>query len=267
MASSEQHLGLTLANELAAQGRTGFTFAEAQACVNLSPTATANLLKRMVTDGLVDKVRRGHYVLRPLGVLGTPSVAEDVALAVRAAFGDTPHRLAYRTALYEHDLITHPLRSIQVATTKRTRSETLSGWPLRAVVEPEAELRVGSMRWNGTSMSDLERALLDAAHRPSLVGGVEVLVEAVAAASSRVDVDTLTQYARQLKRSAALRRIGSIADALDIDGLAHQLKPLSIPTSDIDLEPGTDQKTVWRDARWRLRWSHTVDELQAIAEQ
>lgn len=86
---------------LSAAGQTHFTFEEAVRRLQKSPTATANLLVRMVEGGLVDRVRRGHYVLRALGVLGTPTAAEDIALAVRSAFREVPHRLVYRTTLYE----------------------------------------------------------------------------------------------------------------------------------------------------------------------
>ena len=258
---------LGFANELAATGHVGFTFAEAQHRLGKSPTATANLLKRMAGKGLIDRVCRGHYVLRPLGFLGTPSVAEDVGLAVYAAFGDNPHRLAYRTALYEHDLITHPLRVIQVAAIKRTRSPTLSGWPLRVIVEPCEHIDIGSIAWNNTHISDIERAVLDAAHRPALVGGAEVVAEALGTAASRLGTETLIGHAHALNRSAALRRIGSLADNLWLKGLHGQLEPLATLTADIDLEPGTRSETVWRDSRWRVRWPRTIDELRAVVTQ
>jgi len=71
------------------------------------------------------------------GVLGTPSAAEDIALAVGAAFSGIPHRMAYRTALDEHDLITHPVRTIQVAAATQIRATTLSSMPFRLVKEPD----------------------------------------------------------------------------------------------------------------------------------
>src|SRR4029450_6332918 len=77
-----------------------------------SPTATANLLKRLASKGLIDRVRRGRYVIRRLGVLGTPAPSEDIAIAVAAVFGGRPHRIAYRSSLDEHDLISHPSRVI-----------------------------------------------------------------------------------------------------------------------------------------------------------
>jgi len=84
---------LRLVDDLVADGKTHFTFDEAQQRFGQSPSATGNLLRRMLTAGLIDRVRRGHYVIRQLGVLGTPSVAEEVALAVGAAFAGIPHRM------------------------------------------------------------------------------------------------------------------------------------------------------------------------------
>ncbi len=218
---------LGFANELAATGHVGFTFAEAQHRLGKSPTATANLLKRMAGKGLIDRVCRGHYVLRPLGFLGTPSVAAI----------------------------------------KRTRSPTLSGWPLRVIVEPCEHIDIGSIAWNNTHISDIERAVLDAAHWPALAGGVEVVAEALGTAASRVGTETLIEHAHALNRSAALRRVGSLADNLWLKGLHGQLEPLATLTADIDLEPGTRSETVWRDSRWRVRWPRTIDELRTVVTQ
>ena len=86
MNKNSHNAGLRLANDLIANGKLHFTFGDAQRRLGRSAAATGNLLKRMQSAGLIDRVRRGHYVIRQLGVLGTPSVAEDVALAVGAAF-------------------------------------------------------------------------------------------------------------------------------------------------------------------------------------
>ena len=96
---------LALANELVAEGCLTFTFDELVNRLGKSKTATANLLKRMEKSGLVNRVRRGHYVVRQLGMLGLPTVNEDIALSVGTAMHKVPHRIAYRSALYEHDLL------------------------------------------------------------------------------------------------------------------------------------------------------------------
>ena len=78
--------GLSLANELIAEGHATFTFEEVEQRLGKSKPATANLLKRMTRAGLIDRVRRGHYALRQLGMLGTSAAAEDLAMSVSAAF-------------------------------------------------------------------------------------------------------------------------------------------------------------------------------------
>ncbi len=258
---------LRLVDDLVADGKMHFTFGEAVPRAGRSPSATANLLRRMIAVGLVDRVRRGHYVVRRLGVLGTRAAAEDVAIAVAAAFAGQAHRMGYRTALDEQELITHPSRTIYVATTRRVRVKSLSGRQLRAVVEPEPAIRVGAEAWGPSWISSLERALLDAAARPALAGGAAVLAEAILSAERDVDAERLSHLAERLGWASALRRVGSISDALEVGGLTGKLRPLKPPAADLDLEPGLDTARVWRDRRWRVRWALTPAELANVARQ
>jgi predicted transcriptional regulator of viral defense system len=267
MSHDSHNAALGLVDDLVADGRAHFTFGEAQQRFGQSPSATGNLLQRMLTAGLIDRVRRGHYVIRQLGVLGTPSVAEEVALAVGAAFEGIPHRMAYRTALDEHDLIVHPARTIYVATSRRIRTKTLSGRPLTIVREPETSISIGAIACGSSWVSGVERALLDAAMRPNLVGGAAVLAEAIATAGNKIDVAALIDYALDLGWAAALRRIGSVADTLEIEGLAGQLHSLKPITADLDLEPGGNMPHCWRDTRWRVRWQQTPDEIANVVKQ
>ncbi|RLB53383.1 MAG: hypothetical protein DRI90_21240 [Deltaproteobacteria bacterium] len=260
-------MALRIIDDLVADGRTCFTFAEAVCRSGRSRTATANLLRRMADRGLIDRVRRGHYAVRQFGVLGTDAAAEDVALAVGAAFAGRTHRIGYRSALDEHDLIAHPARTIQVAAVSRTRATSLSRRPLRVVIEPEKTIAIGARASGASRISDLERALLDAAARPALVGGAAVLAEAVAAAGSRADPARLMRYAQQLSWTAALRRIGSLVDALEVSGLKSQLEPILPPQGDIELEPAVTEQTAWRDPLWRVRWAQTREELANVAGQ
>jgi predicted transcriptional regulator of viral defense system len=130
MDSTTHNTALQLVDDLVAEGKTHFTFSEVVPRTGRSPSATANLLRRMAAAGLVDRVRRGHYVVRQIGVLGTRAAAEDIAIAVAAAFSGYVHRIAYRSALDEHELLTHPVRTIYVGTPKRMRVQSLSGRPL-----------------------------------------------------------------------------------------------------------------------------------------
>lgn len=244
---------LELLDELAAEGLSTFTAHDVRERLGLSSPATANLLARLQARGLVDRVSHGRYAIRQFGVLGTSAASEDLTLAVGALFGDRPHRIAYRSALDLLGLLTHPSRAIQVASPNRIRIETLSGRPFQNVIEPVRTVGIGATREGAAWVSDLERALLDAASRPRLVGGVFTLAESVARGGA--DAERIMEYAKRLGAAAAVRRLGSVADALEVQGLAGRLRPLASPQSDLDVEPGAVRsEDAWRDRDWRVRW-------------
>jgi predicted transcriptional regulator of viral defense system len=233
----------------------------------MSPQAASNLLRRWREAGLVDQVASGHYVIRQIGLLGTRAASEDVALAVGAFFASLPHRIAYRSALDHHGLVLHPVRTIQVACSRAVAVETLSGRRLQTIRESNATVRIeAETAGHGALVSTVERALLDGASRPELIGGIDVLATALSIA--QVDPERLVTIAHDLDAAPALRRIGSLVDQLAIPGLAEQLEPLRPPKSDLDLEPREAKGPgAFRDPRWRMRWSLEPSELAAVAEQ
>src|ERR1700690_1187106 len=99
MRTRTQSAGLKLLDGFVNEGLTQFPSAEAAVRLGRSAAATGNLLARLVRDGLLDRVRRGHYAIRHYGTLGTTAAAETVLLSVAAGFRDGRHRVAYRTSL------------------------------------------------------------------------------------------------------------------------------------------------------------------------
>lgn len=237
-----------------AVGKTTLTHRELSEELNLSPRAASNLLARWRRAGLVDRVARGKYVIRQIGLLGTRAASEDVALAVAALVGEQPHRIAYRSALDFHDLLIRPARTVQIASPKRFTSTDLSGRPLKVVFERAETVALGTETAGyGATVSGLERALLDAASRPDLVGGYFPLAEALAGSSP--DPTRLLDLAERLSASPAVRRIGSLADRLQLPGLADKLTPLAPPRWDLELDPELKASSgVFRDRQWRVRW-------------
>lgn len=247
---------LQLLDEKLTMGQARLTTREVRDRFDLSPQAASNLLTRWRDEGLVDRVAPGHYAIRQLGLLGTRAAAEDVALAVGAFFAEEPHRIAYRSALDHHGLLTHPARTIQVACPREVTLKQLSGRPLHTISEPQATVLVGAEQADhGALLSSVERSLLDGAARMDLIGGAAVLAEALSAAQP--DCIVLQRLAHEIGAAPALRRIGSLADRLPIPSLANRLCPLAPPASDIPLEPPsqTGGQHVFRDRRWRVVWA------------
>ena len=260
-----QNRALKLLDDLAADERAQVTSADVRARLGLSSQAAANVLGRLVDAGLLDRVARGIYALRPLGRLGTRAASEDVTLAVGAVFGDEPHRLAYRSALDHHDLLTHPVRSIQVALPRRVKLTQISGRRLQPVYEPADTVMHGTqIAGHGAMVSSVERAMLENAGRLDLCGGWGTL----AGALSRADIDPerLVALAGRLDAGIAVRRIASIAEVLGLTKLSDALPLPPRPQRLVALDPQAPAEEPWIDTRWRVRWPVPPHQARALVD-
>lgn len=237
-----------------AVGKMTLTSRELREELGLSPSAASNLLTRWRRAGLVDRVAHGKYAIRQIGLLGTRASSEDVALAVSALVGGRPHRIAYHSAMDFHGLLTRPVRTVQIASPHRFANAVVSGRPLQVIFERTEAIGLGAEPAGyGTAVSNLERTLLDAASRPDLVGGFLPLAEALY--GSNPNPDRLLDLANELNASPAIRRIGSLADHLELAELAGKLEPPIPPRWDLDLDPDLKETSgAFRDGRWRIRW-------------
>jgi predicted transcriptional regulator of viral defense system len=251
--------GLGLLNRLAREGRTTISAGEIRITLGLTPQATSNLLKRLTRAGLVDRVASGRYVMRQLGNLGTAAVWDDLGSAVAALFGPHPHRIGFLTALDHHGLLVRPVRPIQVASPFRPREKSLTGRPLRAVRESEANVLIGTQPLGPSRLATVERALLDTASRPQLTGGATRLAEALAAARSTARLRNLAQ---EMTAGAAYRRIGSIASTLSLP-VAAGLEPLPWRTL-VELDRRARSEGGWVDIVWGVAWPFPAAELEQV---
>jgi len=254
---------LELIDTLLSEGRNEFTFEDARDRLKVSTEATANFLTRLSKKGLVDKLARGHYAIRPLGALGTSLASEDLGSAIGAAFEGREHRIAYLSALGELGVLSHPVRTIYVACTEPVRFSAVSHRPLRLVTEKPETIYLEAEAVKNSWRSSLERALFECALRVDLIGGAERLADAIASGSQDSDSVRIARLAKNFgaRGLAAERRLASIATALQ---LPLTLAPeVGKQQQVIRLDP-QDDRVAWTDARFRVAWNTTIDELQAV---
>jgi predicted transcriptional regulator of viral defense system len=255
---------LELIDSLVAEGKEEFSFEDARAALDRSPTATANTLRRLQDNGLVDRLGRGRYAIRPLGSLHTSAATDDLALAVGATFGGREHRIAYLSALADLGLLSHPVRTITVACAKQVRVHAISHRPLRVVVEQAETIHLEAEPLGRSWRSTLERALFECALRVDLTGGMERLVEALAGGAADADPARVSLLAKVFgpRGFAAERRLASLTQVL--------ILPLSLAPAVghrqpiVHLDPRT-KHTAWMDSTFRVAWHLDPDELRAVA--
>ena len=256
---------LELIDSLVAEGKAAFTFDEARAALGRSPTATANTLRRLQDNGLVDRLGRGRYAIRPLGSLHTSAATDDLALAVGATFGDRQHRIAYLSALADLGLLSHPVRTVTVACTTQVRARAISRRPLRVVIERAETIHLEAEPIGHSRRSTLERALFECALRVDLVGGIERLAEALTNGAADTDPAQISLLANVFgpRGLAAERRLASLTQVLSLplrfDPTVGRQQPM------VHLDP-RDKKVAWEDSFFRVAWNLSPDELRAVAE-
>jgi predicted transcriptional regulator of viral defense system len=256
---------LELIDALVAEGREEFTFKEATVALGRSPTSTANALRQILEKGLIDRVARGCYAIRPLGSIGTSTATDDLPLAVAAAFGAREHRIAYLSALSELGLLVHPVRTVFVACAEQVRMPTVSRRRLRVVVEHAHTIHLEAEPVGRSWRSTVERALFECALRVDLVGSVERLAEAIASGSREAHADRITRLAHTFgpRGFAAERRLASLARALDLPLALNPQVDRRRPV--IRLDPRED-RVEWIDETLRVAWNRTVEEVRAVVE-
>lgn len=257
--------GLDLLDGLAAEGRSAVTAVEVRARLGLSPQAASNLLSRLVRDGFAERVKRGEYLLHPLGELGVSAVAGDrLGEAVAVAVGDRQLRICYRTALFEHDLLTRPGRRIQVAVDRRLYVQTLGGRPLESIIEDKHRIAIAAESFGPAMISTVERALLESAETPRRVGGISAVVEVLAAAD--VDAAALASTATALDFHLGLRRIISLHDQLGLGGFDR----INLPERHgrpLLLDPTDPRHDGMLDEEAGVRWPGQPAELAEVVHQ
>jgi predicted transcriptional regulator of viral defense system len=256
---------LDLVDTLVAEGKEQFSFEDARTALDSTPNATANVLRRLRTNGLIDRLSRGHYAVRHLGSLHTSATTDDLTAAIGSTFARRAHRIAYLSALSDLGLLSHPVRTITVACTVQVRVPAISRRPLHVVVERPETIHLEAEAVGRSWRSTLERALFECALRVDLTGGAERLAEALAAAAAHAQPGAFDDLARAFgtKGLAAQRRLASLAYALD---LPLELAPAVSPRqSMVRLDP-RDEEVAWVDEDFRVAWNRDVAELAAVVE-
>jgi predicted transcriptional regulator of viral defense system len=257
--------GLLLVDALAAEGRTDVSAHEVRRRLGLSAQASSNLLTRLARDGLVERIRRGHYLLHPLGELGVAWVASDrLSEAVVLAVGDRDHRQCFGTALYEHGLLTRGGQRVQVAVSRRLFVDQIGGRPLESIIERAATIHVGSQSHGGANISTIERALLESAQAPRRVGGISVVAEALAAAAPMPL--TVGELSNALGLDAGLRRLVSLDRKLELGKLNGIVLPAR-PLRPLRLDPSDDRGEGPVDLESGVRWPGPVQELIEVVRR
>lgn len=241
-----------------------FTVREAAGVLRLSPLEAAQKLARWRAQGWVTRIRRGLYVVVPLGASAAAWTADAWATVTRAF---APCYVGGWSAA-EHWGFTEQLFAATVVLTTRDvrpREGDLGG--VRYLARRIPGRRVFGTRrvWRdrvAVEVSDPTRTVVDVLDEPRLGGGARHVAEILRAylGSEHRDDRLLLEYAHRLGNRAVFKRLGFLAEALGTPAeaiVAECARHLSAGYARLDPSGPRRGRLV---RRWRLQVNATVPE-------
>ncbi len=228
----EQHNRILL--ETLHQNASGpFTVAEAGKMLGLDEVRTGRLLPYLAHQGWLARVKRGLYIVVPLGASAPREWREDPWVVAASTFA--PCYISGWSACEHWGLTEQIFRDIIVisAAPLRDRLVTIQETPFRLKHLP-LERHFGTKSiWRGQNkilIADPSRAIVDILDDPGLGGGIKHVAEILLAyfASEHRSDSLLLEYTKRLGNRSVYKRLGHLLEALEIEApeVLHSCKEL-----------------------------------------
>lgn len=252
---------------MAARGRSGFTVAEAREHWDGDPQ-TAKRLWRLAEKGWLERLERGKYMIVPLEAGPDREWTEDAYIL--ATYLVDPAAIGYWSALHYWNLTEQVPRLAYVQTTAdlREHHKQVLGIRFRLVKLKEEKFfglkheRLGNQRF---AVTGREKTILDSLDRPDLTGGIHEVAKGLREARGVLDWDRVDQYLPQLGSGAVVKRLGYLAERMELDIPNHSarisrwLEMISAGISNLDPSSRRDEGRIV--TRWGIRVNIEEDAL------
>jgi predicted transcriptional regulator of viral defense system len=181
----------------------------------------AKKLSRWAADGWLRRARRGLYIPVPVDASSPAAWSED-ALIVAAALW-SPCYFSGWTAANHWGLTEQVFRTTVLKTTERVRASRVRlldhDYLLTHISKEALEWGVKTEWWGEVrlSLADPARTVVDVLDTPRLGGGIRHSAEILAAYLNHHDAATLVAYGDRLGNRTMFKRVGYLAETLELD--------------------------------------------------
>ncbi|MDG6997340.1 MAG: type IV toxin-antitoxin system AbiEi family antitoxin domain-containing protein [Nitrososphaerota archaeon] len=235
---------------------------------------TVNDIKRFVKDpeNILDslrrkkwllKIKRGVYAIAPLEAGEKGSEAYALHSFSIGSFLVEPYYIAYWSALNHYGLTDQTPPAVYIATTKPRNSRRILNTQFKFVTIPKRKLfavEKVEIEKRKINISSREKTIADCLDHPEHAGGVEEVAKAIyfASRNAEIDFNRLVDCSRRLGNSAVLKRLGYIAETLNIKDLSRLLSASKLASGYSVFDPALPKKGRIRE-RWKLLVNASID--------
>jgi len=245
---------------LSSQGKIIFSSAEAKEVLKEETCYVKQVLYNLKTKGWLKRLERGKYLIIPLeaGLEGEWS-EEPFVIASHLV---KPYAISYWSALNFWQFTEQIPRTIFVSSPTQSRKyseKEILGIPFKFVVVKKEKFFGITKIWIGSHkvcITDEEKTLIDCLDHPEYCGGI---VEACKGLwngyKEGIDWSKLSDYAYRIGKKAVLKRLGYLAELLELpipDYLSKWRDDISSSSSYEKLDPTLPKKGRYI-SRWKLQ--------------
>jgi len=235
-------LGSRLLRNFSSQNKTVFSLKDAEELFpEKSNIAIKQLLSRLVRSGWLIRLKRGQYLIVPLEAESADSWSEDSFVLASASISGSStisarahivnpnqqiqpggYAISYWSALNYYGYTEQIPRTVFVSTPKRGTSTAhdILDVPYRLVfLSPKKFFGLTTVWLNNkpVQITDKEKTIIDCFDHPRFCGGI---IEAAKGLSEGfkdgLDLDKLSLYAGQMGNATIFKRLGFLAEILDL---------------------------------------------------
>jgi predicted transcriptional regulator of viral defense system len=199
-------------SDLAFRGKTFVTPADLRAY----DLDAGRFLHRLEKKGWVAWVKRNLYMIAPLDAGPEGARAYTVHSLVLASHLVSPSYIGFWSALNYHGMTDATPPAVFVATTVSRGRRTVFDIPVIFVtLRPWKMFGTTRARIGGedVSLSDPEKTVVDCLDHPEHAGGIPLVAAALREAWSSLDFPRVLRYARRMRNSTVLKRLGYLLEA------------------------------------------------------
>lgn len=239
-------------------GQTIFTTQEAIEILGTRPENGRDLLHDLVERGWLRRLERSKYMVLPQDVGPEGHYTEHEFIIAENLV--TPYYISYWTALNHYGFTEQVARTIFVATTTDKRPVEIAGLTYRFVLLAEHKFFGFVPEWiedKQVNIASREKMLVDCLDFPQYCGGIAEAIKGLwyGYEEKTLDWDTLTDYTERMGNRTIFKRLGYLAEVLELPIEEH----IDLWNSKISSGYSTLDPTMGKTGSYNTRWNLLVN--------
>lgn len=235
-----------LLSGMAEKNRTIFTTDEAVNAIGGKKSSVTKLLHDLTRNKWLLRLSKGKYLIMPLEAGVRPEFTEHEFVIASTLIA--PYYISYWSALNYYGFTEQVPKAIFVATTKRKKGIDTMGLKFKFITIKKSKFfgfKKTLINSHSVNIAEKEKAIVDCLDMPRYCGGIAEAVKAIDSARDELDFKKMEDYARRMKNSAIINRLGYIMDML---GIETNLKP---SRHYVMLDPLIKKRSTY-SAKWKI---------------